>query len=202
MPGVAGAVLPHTGVVAAGQSALVVTVPEAEPAVGAHRAELDASAAFGVPAHVTVLFPFLPPERLDGAALADVAGIVAAVPAFDLTLARVDWFGDRVVWLAPEPAEPFRALTLALWRRYPEAPPYAGAHTGVIPHLTIGHDAPRERLAAAAADVAAGLPIAARVETVRLIARGSPGEQWRTLRELPLSPPRRRGSGPASAPPR
>jgi hypothetical protein len=39
----------------------------------------------------------------------------------------------------------------------------------------------RERLA-----VAAHLPIAARVEAVRLIARGGPAEPWRAVRELPL----------------
>jgi 2'-5' RNA ligase len=185
---------------ATGETALVVVVPEAEPAVAVHRAELDAAAANGVPAHVTVVFPFLPPERLDDATVDDVAGIVATVHAFDLTLARVGWFADRVAWLAPEPAEPFRTLTLALWRRFPEAPPYGGLYPDVVPHLTIGHDAPLERLTAAADDVAASLPITARIEAVTLIARGGPTEQWRTRRELPLSPPRPTGSATASAP--
>ena len=43
------------------QSALLILVPAAEPAVGEHRARLDASARDGVPAHLTVLYPFLPP---------------------------------------------------------------------------------------------------------------------------------------------
>jgi 2'-5' RNA ligase len=170
-----------------GETALVVAVPEAEPAVAAHRAALDAgAAAAGMPAHVTVLFPFLPLERLDDDALAAVARIVASVPAFDVALTRVAWFGDRVVWLAPEPAEPFRALTLAVWRRFPEAPPYANEHTDVVPHLTIGSGAPVDRLAAAAAAVARHLPIAARTEAVHLIARPGGTGRWRTWRELPL----------------
>jgi len=171
---------------ATGESALVVAVPEAEPAVAAHRAALDTSAAAGMPAHVTVLFPFLPAERLDDAALAAVARIVTAVPAFDVVLARVAWFGDRVVWVAPEPAEPFRALTLAVWRRFPEAPPYGSEHTDVVPHLTIGSGAPLERLASAAEAVAGRLPIAARVEAVRLITRPGATQRWRTAREFPL----------------
>ena len=44
-----------------GESALLVAVPAAEPAVAAHRSRLDTSAAVGVPAHITVLYPFLPP---------------------------------------------------------------------------------------------------------------------------------------------
>src|SRR6185312_14804244 len=51
------------------RTALIVAVPEAETAVGALRREHDSSAALGVPAHVTILFPFLPPERVDQDAL-------------------------------------------------------------------------------------------------------------------------------------
>jgi hypothetical protein len=41
------------------ESALLVTVPAAEPAVARHRSRLDTSAAVGVPAHITV--PSCPP---------------------------------------------------------------------------------------------------------------------------------------------
>jgi hypothetical protein len=43
-----------------GQSALIIEVPEAEPAVARCREHLDASDALGVPAHITVLAPFMP----------------------------------------------------------------------------------------------------------------------------------------------
>jgi hypothetical protein len=55
------AVVPDT---APTESALVVVVPEAEAAVNAHRRRLDPAAAWGVPAHVTVLYPFAPPHTL------------------------------------------------------------------------------------------------------------------------------------------
>jgi len=38
---------------------------------------------------------------------------IASVRAFDVTFARVAWFGPHVVWLAPDPGAPFRALTQA-----------------------------------------------------------------------------------------
>jgi hypothetical protein len=47
------------------QSALIVTVPAAEEAVGPHRAHFDKAAAWGVPAHVTILYPFMPPSDID-----------------------------------------------------------------------------------------------------------------------------------------
>lgn len=168
------------------QTALIVPISEAEPAVGRFRASLDSSASWGVPAHVTVLYPFLPPERIDGAVLATVREIVAAVPRCDVSFTHVGWFGDTVVWLAVRPDHPFRDLTAAVWRRFPEAPPYAGAHTEVVPHLTIGHDGARTLLEDAAAAVSAVLPIHATIEVVRLIA-GTPGRSpWRTVCDFPL----------------
>jgi hypothetical protein len=47
------------------RSALIVTIPEAEEAVAPHRAQFDEAAAFGIPAHVTVLFPFMPPSEVN-----------------------------------------------------------------------------------------------------------------------------------------
>jgi hypothetical protein len=46
------------------ETALIVEVPAAEVVVGRHRAALDRAAALGVPAHLTVLYPFRPAELL------------------------------------------------------------------------------------------------------------------------------------------
>lgn len=48
----------------AGEPTLLITVPEAEPLVGGARAMCDASAGDGIPAHMTVLYPFLPAGRI------------------------------------------------------------------------------------------------------------------------------------------
>jgi hypothetical protein len=77
-------------------------VPAAEPAVGVRRATLDRAAGWGVPAHVTVLFPFAAPSAEVDAALSP---LVASVPAFTVRFAEVRWFGDTVAWLAPSPAD-------------------------------------------------------------------------------------------------
>jgi 2'-5' RNA ligase len=90
------------------QTALIAVVPEAEPVVGRHRAALDRVASWGVPAHITVLFPFLPPEHVDGQVLAALGDIFAAHPAYEIVLSRVAWFGTDVVWLAPSPDDAFR----------------------------------------------------------------------------------------------
>jgi len=169
------------------QTALIVGIPQAERAVGRWRAALDRAAGWGVPAHVTVLYPFLPPERLDDDALAAVGEAIAAVPSFTVDFTHVRWFGDRVAWLAPTPDEPFRALTTAVWQRFPEASPYGGAHADLVPHLTIGHDAPKPAMIEAAEAVAASLPIRAAVDVVQLIAGTLEPHSWHTIREYPLA---------------
>jgi hypothetical protein len=54
LPGAGGR--PGAGVPGDWQSALLIAILEAEPAVGEHRARLDSSARDGVPAHLTVLY--------------------------------------------------------------------------------------------------------------------------------------------------
>lgn len=168
------------------QTALIVPIPEAEEAVGRFRASLDRAASWGVPAHVTVLYPFLPPQQINEQALAVLRETIAGIPRFDVALTHVDWFGDTVVWLAPQPDRPFRDLTAAVWQRFPEAPPYAGAHTEVVPHLTIGHDAAKPVLWHAAEAVSAHLPINAAIDRVRLIAGTPDISPWRTVCKIPL----------------
>ena len=128
-----------------------------------------------MPAHVTILFPFAPPERLDEAELAMLLGAHAA---FDFALTRLETLpGDVVTWLTPEPAEPFVELTNTVWHRWPEFPPYEGIHEVVIPHLTISDSG---RL-----DVELDLPIACRAREVTLIEEDEHGH-WAERRRFAL----------------
>jgi 2'-5' RNA ligase len=168
-------------------SAVLVVVREAEPVVGRFRVNLDRSAGWGVPPHVTVLYPFLPPDRIDAAAIARLGEVVATVPAFDLVFARLDWFDDNVVWLAPEPDRPLRVLTAAVHASFPDYPPYGGEHDDPIPHLTIGHDSPVDVLRSAATEVEPQLPIRVSVSTVELLVGSPEPDSWRTIARLPLA---------------
>jgi hypothetical protein len=155
------------------RTALIVVVPEAEPAVQELRLRRDWSARRGVPAHVTVLFPFLGTASVDAD---ELQALFAQHDAFDFVLDRVEQFDEGAVWLHPEPSEPFRALTAAVWRRWPECPPYEGAHDDVIPHLTIS-DEPVE--------VIVDLPIVARADAVTLIEEQTDG-RWLSRRRFAL----------------
>jgi len=137
-------------------AALVVLVPEAEPVVGPSRTLHTQDGAAGMPAHVTLLYPFAPIDMVDIDAVRQIAA--AALP-FAYELRAVHEWPDGVVYLEPNPDVPFVELTLRLAARFPDYPPYGGIHDDVTPHITVVHtDDPRAR-ADAAASVAGSLPI-------------------------------------------
>ena len=118
------------------ESALIIAAPEAEPLVKELRDRFDSSAAVGVPAHITILYPFMPPSEITPAVLAELSEFFAQFAAFEFTLPETRRF-PTVLYLGPSPDEPFQSLMHAVDERYPEKPPYGGAFTEVIPHLTI-----------------------------------------------------------------
>jgi 2'-5' RNA ligase len=172
------------------QSAFILRVPEAEPFVARLRERFDPVARLGVPAHVTLLFPFASPERITAEVLRDAGAIVSAAAAFPFRLARIERF-PGTLYLAPEPAAPFVALTEALARRFPEFPPYEGQFDTIIPHLTVAHGT-QEELRVAELELRHTWPVSG-VEirscgAVSLIENSS--GRWKPLAELPFAGPR------------
>jgi 2'-5' RNA ligase superfamily protein len=165
-----------------GETCLIVPVPVAEAAVGGHRGRLDPSAADGAPAHITVLSPFLRIDAVRAEEQARLRALFAIADPIPFSLTRVARF-PGVLFLAPEPSERFVALTEAVWRRWPERPPYEGAYDQVIPHLTVGVGQ------ADFADVERALtpllPIAATAEEVWLLVRSEAG-RWELELAFPL----------------
>jgi 2'-5' RNA ligase len=179
----------HVGTVLS--SGLIIEVPEAEPAVGETRSRLDGSARLGIPAHITVLFPFMPPADIDDAVLRRLACIFAAVPAFEHRLVRTSWFDEDVLFLAPEDAAPFRALTESVHRAFPDYPPFGGRYQDVVPHLTIADRRPLTQMQSAERRVARYLPIDCKATEVSLMVQRDASGAWTraasfTLGDVPL----------------
>jgi hypothetical protein len=160
------------------RSGLMVEIPEAEPAVARHREQLDASARLGIPAHITVLSPFMAPRAIGPAALTSLEHLFAAVSRFRFQLDRTAWFGDEVLWLAPRDPGPFRALTRAVVHAFPAFLPYEGQFGDSAPHLTVGHGHSLTDLRAAEVSVQAHLPIDAQAAAVTLVTQQSARGQW------------------------
>jgi len=161
----------------ADESALIVPAPEAEPVVRPWRQRLDRSASVGVPAHLTVLYPFASPAAIDSTLLSELASLFAGFAPFDYRLTDVRWFGEEVLSLAPTPDTHVRGLIHLAMYRFPGYPPYGQPGLDPTPHLTIGAAVDAPALRAGEEAVRPRLPIDCSVTEVWLMeTRG--GRPW------------------------
>jgi hypothetical protein len=118
---------------------------------------------------VTVLAPFLDTGQVGTAELAVLRDLFARHPAFDAAFPRCARF-PGVLYLDPEPAGPFRALTAAVTAQWPQAQPYGGRFPEVVPHLTVACSEDQDVLDRVEAALGGGLPIRARIASAQLLA--------------------------------
>lgn len=181
------------------QSAVLIPVPDAEPVVGPWRRRYDPMAPAGVPAHITLMVPWLGPSVIDDAELARLAAVVAKTGTFDFSLRGVAWFARRVLWLAPDPAGPFLDLIAGVAEEF-EIPPWGGQFDEIVPHLTVAHAPEGLDLAPVAETLDNDLPISCRAEEVWVMI--GDGDRWWRRAALPLRwpgphpEPGRGGAGP------
>jgi hypothetical protein len=123
-------------------------------------------------------------RALDRLAREELERIARTVEAFDVHFERVRRL-DGVVWIEPEPAEPFAALTATIVERWPSHRPYGGMFDVVIPHLTVVESdaAPLEVVEAIAAKV---VPFTGRANRLEAWCE-DPAGRWRTRWRIPLS---------------
>jgi 2'-5' RNA ligase len=159
------------------QSVLLVPALDMIPLVQRFRLRYDPNAALGVPPHITILFPFIAPDQLTDLILADVTRVFESVNAFDYSLNEAREFDEGVLYVAPEPDAPFIELT-AMASKHFGLQPYGGAHSSVVPHLTVAQTAPsptRRRIAAALQEA---LPRRGRASEAWLMVGGD-GGKWK-----------------------
>jgi 2'-5' RNA ligase len=165
-------------------SAVVVRIG-LPPAVDRLRRLHDETAARGVAAHVTLLFPFLPAEQLTRELRKELAACIATESPFTADFTRVERRAN-MVWLLPAEPAPFLRLTQAIAARWPEYPPYGGAHAKLVPHLTVlesADDRMRERAELVAR---ASTPVEATVRHAEVIIEDASSRRWQRLWSLPL----------------
>ena len=163
---------------APGATALVVPVRAADPLIGDLRRAHTPSGRDGMPAHATLLAPFIHSSRLDSLDRRRLSDAVGRFPAFDLRLSSFGLFEHiGCLWLAPHPHRPFVELTRALLDIYPEVDyPPEGADE-IVPHVTIGGHLTQEEQDDIKRELAPKLPIRAKADRVVLYERGGDG-RW------------------------
>lgn len=137
----------------------------------------------GVPAHVTILYPFIAPADLDPAVRHVLAGVAAEIEPFDVRFGGIGRFPGSV-YAAPEPSVPFVSLTEAVAARFPDFPPYGGAFAEIVPHLTVA-ESTTAPLDAIGHEAGQALPFHHRVSRLEVLVQG-PDERWRPRWRLRL----------------
>jgi hydrogenase maturation protease len=165
------------------ETALIVTARLPGP-LEALRLTASPDARRGLPAHVTLLYPFAGPATLDRRVEETVAAIVERHRAFPYRLIAPGRWPD-VLYASVDPAEPFRSLHRDLAAAFPEYPIYGGG-LAFEPHVTVA-EGPDEVLAGLADDPAwATLPAQAVAASVDLIVQEETG--WTARSRWRLSP--------------
>ena len=111
---------------------LLLMTPEAQSLVDPWRAQHDPAARFGIPAHVTVYTPFLPPEDWQDPALSPLEKFLPT----EVTLARLENRPGGLVILA-EPDDDLRAITEAVRSSWPTLPPHKRNRPDLAYHMTV-----------------------------------------------------------------
>ena len=168
------------------ETALICRVPESERYIGRYRERFDPPARRNVPAHVTILYPFMPPQEVDAQVLDRLAVIARGVRGFRYRLAEIRRF-PASLYLAPQPDDSFAALTAAVYRDFPDYPPFAGKFTTVVPHVTVAHaDEPQlcEIEVELRIALASGGGVVAHCDEMILIENSS--GRWEQMQAFPL----------------
>jgi len=92
-------------------------------------------AALGVPAHLSLLYPFMPPADITDHDRRRIASILKQHPPFDFRLGCIRGW-PTALYLEVQPVAPFVRLVEALVAAYPVWVPYGGEFP-YVPHVTV-----------------------------------------------------------------
>jgi 2'-5' RNA ligase len=166
------------------ESAVIIPIPEVEPIVGPLRLHYDRAAHLGVPAHITLLYPFCPTQTVS-AEIKTLRDVCASIEAFPFSFVEVRRF-PATAYLHPDKSEAFVQITRTLVKTWPDYKPYRGTHPDIVPHLTVADHVDIETLNAVEDSLRCQLPIRCFAREVWLLASNDSG-MWSKKALFPLA---------------
>lgn len=155
------------------ESAIIVPVAEAEPLVGDWRRQYDQAAKFGVPAHITLLYPFRPPEQAVHE-IPPLREFFRKVAPFQFVLTEVRRF-TATVYLGPDQRARFVQIITQIAELWPDCQPYRGAFADIVPHLTVADKVDGAILDEVERSLRPGLPIPCRASEAQMLFSSTEG---------------------------
>ncbi len=163
-----------------GTSTLLFLIPEAQTVFDA----VGNGTPGGISAHITVLYPFIPPYRITSATIKAIAGVIEPVEPFSVSAPAMGHH-ETTTFLNVEPSLGVTELTARIFDRWPEHPPYGLANQDIPPHITLADEMLPDELAET---VDPHLPIAIELHELVLMTRRWSG-QWKVRERFPLRLP-------------
>ncbi len=140
--------------------------------------------------HVTLIVPFLPPERVTPSVEQELEELFARTAPLRFRLTGACAFPGGFVYLAVDSPSPIVELVREIVDRWPEAPPYGGRHSDVVPHVTVWDD-PDGAVPDDVLHLVSHLqPVAVSAHEVELVSLTPPS--WTVLRRFSLGAARER----------
>jgi 2'-5' RNA ligase len=155
------------------EAAVIVPIPEVEPVVGALRLQYDPAPRLGVPAHITLLYPFCRPQVV-AHEINTLANVCESIAVFQFSFTEVRQF-PATAYLHPDKAEAFAQITRTLMNIWPECRPYGGAFPDIVPHLTVADRVSAEILSTVEELLRGQVPIACVAREIWLITSDHAG---------------------------
>jgi hypothetical protein len=141
--------------------------------VGAWRVQHDWAARLGVPAHVTVMGPFLKPARVEADVCRRLAWIFERTQEpLAFSLSRLERRGD-VAFLLATPDRPFERLSTAIHEEWPQLRPYGHAFDRVRFHLTVARGCDDSLFASLSRAINRQLPLSGTASEAMLVIQTS-----------------------------
>ena len=113
---------------------LIIPPPPVQAFCYPWREQYDQESFVRVPAHITLLYPFVPPEIVDET-VAQLTQLGADTLPFEVVLSKYGQF-EGILFLEPENPEPIQNLFHELADTFPEYADYDGIKE-LHPHLTL-----------------------------------------------------------------
>ena len=155
------------------------------------------NASAGIPAHLTLLYPFLDPNALDSDVRSALASVAGGHEAIGFELAGSAAWPDTV-YVAVNPERPFTRLQADLAKAFPAFPIYGlPAPFAFVPHVTVAEGGAAADPATLEAPAWAALPRSRRADALEVIVRAGDG-RWRTRWRVALAGSTRTGSAPGT----
>ncbi|ALE73077.1 hypothetical protein FRP1_08175 [Pseudonocardia sp. EC080625-04] len=166
-----------------GQTAVLLPVAELDPVLAVIAGRRPDAVRPGIPAHLTLLYPFLPTTEVTEGVVDRCRALSAGTGRLTCRFTRTH-VGPTMISTAPEPAGPVAALATALRAQWPDHPPYGGRFgPDPEPHVTLALG-PVEDPGGISGPADTLLPIEAHLDTAVLVELT--GDGWRQRATFPL----------------